>query len=97
MASSTLTVRMDEDLKREFEGLCSDIGMSVTTAINVYAKRAVRDRRIPFDLTASSARPGIQEFRTWMGEAKSWAEEAGFTEDEVPGLIAEMRGETKVQ
>lgn len=53
MAQATVSIRMDENLKFQLERLCDDIGMSMTTAFTVFAKRAVRERRIPFELTAS--------------------------------------------
>ena len=52
MAQTTLNVRMDDELKQQFDALCSDIGMSMTTAVCIFAKKAVRERRIPFELTA---------------------------------------------
>lgn len=54
MAQTTLSIRMDEDLKKQFDAFCSDIGMSMTTAICVFVKKAVRERRIPFDITADN-------------------------------------------
>ena len=53
MAQATVSIRMDENLKHQMERLCSDIGMSMTTAITIFAKKAVRERRIPFELNAS--------------------------------------------
>ncbi|MCD8180109.1 MAG: type II toxin-antitoxin system RelB/DinJ family antitoxin [Firmicutes bacterium] len=54
MAQTNVNIRMDEDLKRQFEKFCSDIGMSMTTAFCVFAKKAVRDRRIPFEITSDA-------------------------------------------
>lgn len=54
MAQTTVSIRMDEDLKKQFDAFCSDIGMSMTTAICVFVKKAVRERRIPFDITADN-------------------------------------------
>lgn len=53
MAQTNLSIRIDEELKREFDLLCEDIGMSMTTAICIFAKKAVSERRIPFDVTAN--------------------------------------------
>lgn len=50
MAQISINIRMDSDLKRQFEEFCSDIGMSMTTAFTVFAKKAVRENRIPFQL-----------------------------------------------
>lgn len=54
MAQTNINIRMDEDLKKQFDAFCADIGMSMTTAICVFAKTAVRERRIPFEITAES-------------------------------------------
>ncbi len=52
MAQSTFSVRMDEDLKQQFDRLCSDFGMTVSTAINVFARAVVRERKIPFEISS---------------------------------------------
>ena len=51
MSQATFSVRMDENLKRQFDALCQDFGMNASTAINVFARAVVRQRRIPFDCT----------------------------------------------
>lgn len=43
---------MDEQLKEQFDKFCSDIGMSMTTAFCVFAKKVVREQKIPFEITA---------------------------------------------
>ncbi len=52
MAQTNVNIRMDEDLKRQFDSFCSDVGMSMTTAICIFAKAVVRERRIPFEISA---------------------------------------------
>ncbi|MBQ9887422.1 MAG: type II toxin-antitoxin system RelB/DinJ family antitoxin [Lachnospiraceae bacterium] len=52
MAQATFSVRMDDSLKTQFEQLCNEFGMNMTTAINVFARAVVRERRIPFDIAA---------------------------------------------
>lgn len=51
MSNTSINVRMDADLKRQFEAFCSDMGMTMTTAINVFARKAVREYRIPFEIS----------------------------------------------
>ena len=53
MAQTNLSIRMDEALKAAFDRLCEDIGMSMTTAICIFAKKAVSEQRIPFEVTAN--------------------------------------------
>ena len=52
MAQTNINIRMDKKLKEEFDKFCSDIGMSMTTAMCIFAKMAVREQRIPFEITA---------------------------------------------
>lgn len=57
MAQATFSVRMNETLKKQFDILCSDFGMTASTAINVFARAVVRERKIPFEI--SSPEPEI--------------------------------------
>ena len=53
MKEKELTVRVPkEELKRQFDKFCSDRGMTMTTAICVFAKKAVKEQRILFEITA---------------------------------------------
>lgn len=54
MTQTSVNIRMDSDLKKQFEAFCSDIGMSMTTAFCVFAKMAVRERKIPFEIKADA-------------------------------------------
>ncbi|EMB25146.1 RelB/DinJ family addiction module antitoxin [Treponema denticola SP33] len=51
MAQTNINIRIDEDLKNQFEAFCSDIGMTMTTAFCVFAKAAVRKQKIPFEIS----------------------------------------------
>ena len=50
MATTTVSFRMDSDLKKEFEEFCDDVGLTMTTAFTVFVKKALREYRIPFDV-----------------------------------------------
>ena len=52
MAQATINLRMDADLKHELEAVCKEMGMSLTTAFTVCAKKVARERRIPFEISA---------------------------------------------
>ena len=43
--------RMDADLKKNMEQACSELGMSMTTAFTIFAKKVSREKRIPFDVS----------------------------------------------
>lgn len=73
MAQATFSVRMDETLKRQFDALCTDFGMSATTAFNIFARAVVRERRIPFVIQASeevTRASGMEAFLALRAEAK---------------------------
>ena len=55
MATTTMTVRMDSDLKRDAEQLCKEMGMTLSTAFNIFAKTMVRKRGIPFAVTGNTS------------------------------------------
>ena len=42
---------MDEGLKQKFDILCNDLGLTITTAITIFAKAAVRQQKIPFEIS----------------------------------------------
>jgi len=56
VAQSVLNVRMDEDVKKALEDFCSDVGMNVSVAVNLFAKAVIREQRIPFDISAQKPR-----------------------------------------
>ena len=74
MAQATFSVRMDENLKRQFDQMCSDFGMSVSTAITVFAKTVVRERKIPFEIaaprTSVTREDGLNAFLALREEAR---------------------------
>ncbi len=47
-----ICLSIDDDVKREAEQVCEDMGMSMSTAVNIYLKRLGRERRIPFEVMA---------------------------------------------
>lgn len=51
MAQATITVRVDEHDKAEFDTFCSNVGLNTSTAINLFVKAVLRENRIPFEIT----------------------------------------------
>ena len=47
-----ISLRVDDELKRGTEKTLNDIGLSMSTAINIFLKTVVRENRIPFELSA---------------------------------------------
>ena len=74
MAQATFSVRMDEVLKKQFYALCQEFGMNASTAINVFARAVVRQRKIPFEISSPESditREGaMQAFMALRTQAK---------------------------
>ena len=50
-AQTLINFRMDTDLKHSMEEVCRDLGMNMTTAFTIFAKKMSRERRIPFEVS----------------------------------------------
>lgn len=70
MPTSTFSVRMDEKLKMELDELCAQFGLNTSTAINLFARAVVRERRIPFEITAAPSDTGLRAFQSLRRQAK---------------------------
>jgi len=51
MAQTNVTIRMDENDKLLFDRFCETLGLSMSSAINIYVKKTLRESRIPFELS----------------------------------------------
>ncbi|MDR0446918.1 MAG: type II toxin-antitoxin system RelB/DinJ family antitoxin [Oscillospiraceae bacterium] len=51
MAQVLVNIRMDEDLKKSMESTCRVLGMNMTTAFTIFAKKVSREQRIPFEVS----------------------------------------------
>ena len=48
---TNVSVRMENETKKEFEKFCKDVGLSVSAAFNIFAKKVIREHKIPFEIT----------------------------------------------
>ena len=53
MSTANLSIRVDAELKKDVESCLEDMGMNKSTAINIYLKQIVKQRAIPFRVTAT--------------------------------------------
>ena len=51
MSQTNINIRMEENLKKEFDKFCSAVGMTMTTAFTIFAKKMSREKRIPFEVS----------------------------------------------
>ena len=51
MPQTNVNIRMDESTQKAFDAFCSEVGLSVSSVFNMFAKTVVREQRIPFEIT----------------------------------------------
>ena len=51
MSQTTFSVRMDTEVKKQFDDFCAQVGMNTTVAFNMFARAVLREKRLPFEVT----------------------------------------------
>ena len=51
MAQTLINFRIDEKTKKQLEEICNELGITMSTAFNIFAKKVIREKRIPFDVS----------------------------------------------
>ena len=54
METLNLNVRVDANDKKSFEQFCANVGMNVSTAINMFIKAVLREQKLPFEVRSNS-------------------------------------------
>ena len=54
MAQTTLSVRMDEQVKKQFDEFCNEVGLNASVAVNIFVKSVLRERKIPFEISVEA-------------------------------------------
>lgn len=74
MADTTsVNLRVEKDLKHQAEELFSQLGLNMTTAINMFLKQSVREQRLPFQITTGMY-DGIPAYTSNANSYDSYAE-----------------------
>jgi DNA-damage-inducible protein J len=91
MAQTNVNIRMDDKLKKQFDGLCGELGLSMSTAINIFAKTMVRQQRIPFEVGLETPN---RETLAAMQEVEDMIQNPamGKTYDDVDEMMKELLG-----
>ena len=91
MAQTAMTIRMDQDLKVQFDALCNEFGMSTNTAINIFARAVVRKRRIPFVIEAPAKEDVMDKGKAAFDELRRIAAENGLSGMSLEEINEEIR------
>ena len=103
MGQTNISIRIDEDLKTDAEALFAKLGLTLSSAVNVFFRQAVMRQMIPFSLVVKETDPRMRA-RKMFGEAFRAAQNdsiANSTDDmsfdDINDIIKECRAETSVQ
>ena len=94
MAQTSMTVRLDNQQKAIFDELCAQFGMSANTAINIFVKAVIRNRKIPFTISADSENDIREKALNVFSKLRTDAENSNdpeMTLDEINAEINEVR------
>lgn len=94
MRQTTISVRVDEKLKKNFDELCDSFGLSCTAAFTVFMKAVVRERCIPFDIRTDNRNEINAKGWEAILQLGRQAEEAGIQDmslKEINAIIKEVR------
>ena len=90
MAQTTFSIRMDESLKNQFDNLCKEFGMNASTAFNIFARAVVRERKIPFEISAQSS-ISLEDGRAAFNALRRSAEQNNLQELSLDDINAEIQ------
>ena len=83
MGQTTLSIRMDENIKKRFDVFCANAGMNATVAVNMFARAVLREKRIPFEIVGSDDPLYSIKNQTRLSEAMEQLESDGGTAHEL--------------
>ena len=75
MASTTIQVRMDSELKQQVEAKLKSMGLNMSTAVNMLAHQIVKQNRIPFEIIADDNTPMLDRLPKTVNADKMTDEE----------------------
>ncbi len=75
-----MTVRVDNNIKKQFDALCEQFGMSVNAAVNVFINAVVRTRSIPFEISAKEDQTGKRALEAFLSADRSERPEMSLEE-----------------
>lgn len=82
---ANLTMRIDDELKKQAEELFNELGMNMTTAFTIFAKQAVREQRIPFsismDIPNADTIRAMEEVRNGINLSRGYSSVEEMMED----------------
>ena len=94
MSTTAISIRLDSDIKKQFDDLCKEFGLSTNAAFNLFARTVVREQAIPFPISLGSEserRSAAAQQALSRAQSLSAKEAHEWTDEEIDELIAAHR------
>ena len=78
---ATMSIRTNDERKQSFEGFCESIGITVTSAVNMFITACLRENKIPFEIKADPF--WSEENQTRLRESIKQIEDGKFSEHDL--------------
>ncbi len=94
MSQTTMSIRVDSNLKQRFDTLCDEFGLSTTAALMLFIKAVVRECRIPFEVKTDTIEESRKKALLAFESMREDAAAAGIQDlslDEINEIIREVR------
>lgn len=94
MSQAAISFRGDETLKRSFDSVCDQLGLSNSAAYTLFMKAVVRERRIPFEVKIDSDEEIRNKAIQAVARMRAATAESGMTDmplDEINSIIDDVR------
>ena len=85
---TTVSVRLDDRDKRDLDALCAELGMNISTFYAIYTKKALREWKIPFDVSANKEQYTLEELYAKLNAAEKERNEGRMLDG--PSVMAEL-------
>lgn len=99
MSTTAISIRLDSDIKKKFDDLCKEFGISTNAAFNLFARTVVREQAIPFPISINTGESEKRSVAAQKALTKiqsiSSQETHEWTDDEIDELISAYRQKNK--
>ena len=92
---STISLRFDNETKREIDALCEKLGLSITNFFTIFAKKAIREQAIPFEVSAKKDGLSYDEMMKSMDRLQKEAIKNGTADMSLEEINKEIYSDLK--
>lgn len=89
---STISLRFDKETKNEIDKLCEKLGISITNFFTVFAKKAIREQAIPFEVSAKDTEYSYKDMMLSMKKMQQKAVKNGTADMSLEEINKEIYG-----